>query len=45
MGQWEKNAVRGVFPPMCMPLTEDFQVAVPSLRSMVDYFLEGEAQG
>lgn len=41
----DRSAVRGIFPPMCTPLTDGFEVDVPSLRRLVDYLIENGVHG
>nr|WP_027927520.1 dihydrodipicolinate synthase family protein [Amycolatopsis benzoatilytica] len=37
--------LRGVVPPVCTPLTADFEVDVPSLERLLDHLLDAEVDG
>lgn len=35
----------GIVPPVCTPLTEDYEIDVPSLRKLIAFLLEGGVHG
>jgi 4-hydroxy-tetrahydrodipicolinate synthase len=37
--------LHGIIPPVCTPLTEDFEVDVPSLERLVGFLLDGGVHG
>ena len=39
------TALSGVIPPVCTPLTSDFEVDVPSLERLVDFLIDSGVSG
>jgi 4-hydroxy-tetrahydrodipicolinate synthase len=42
---FDPTTLHGIIPPMCTPLTDDGQIDVPSVHTLVEYLLAGGVHG